>query len=673
MNTGFYRRMAWNNIQKNRQTYLPFFISCIFSVMMSYVMTALSTSSSLANMAGGGSMGLMLSLGNFVLSAFFVIFLFYTNSFLIKRRKKEFGILNILGMDKPHLAKIMVWETIYIAVVSIALGIPLGMLLNKVSVMLIGRMMNSAVPYGFEFSATAVKSTCLLFVAIFLLILLHNIFQTRLANPIELLRGGNVGEKEPKAKWFLALLGVFVTFAAYILACTIQSPIQSLPLVVLSIFFVIVGTYLLFTAGSIAVFKALKRNRNYYYQTRHFIPVSGMLYRMKKNAVGLSNICVMSVGIILLLSIALSLLNTKNSAVNDSYRNDARASVILTGDPIAASEQAEAALTQAAEEAGAETGIPLKNTAIYASLAMNALPAENGFTITKDVYYQQTASIAPVALYLIDQASYNALYGTSVQVAPGSVYLYSTGKVYTGATLTLLDEQFLVEPMPDMQEFVFGSSVYKMVGDVYYIIVDNLTTLQALEQRQKVIMGDLAGPLQLTAAIDFDATIPDEQAVAFGAVIKEKLTAAGMDVMATDTKARASINCRALRSTVLFFGANLSMIFLLATALIIYYKQISEAYDDKENYAIMHKVGLSRAETKKAIQSQTLTVFFSPLLLAGVHILFVFPLMKKLMTLVMWGDVNHYMGFIAMAYAMFILVYSAVYLITVRAYYKIVD
>ena len=671
MSKGFYLKMAADNIKKNSKVYLPFLISCIFTVMMSYIMRALSLNSGLSEIPGGRNMQSILSMGYVVVSIFSAIFLFYTNSFLMKRRKREFGVYSILGMEKKHITKVISYETLYIAAVSILVGILTGVVLNKVFVLAIRRIMDAPAALGFELSPVAMVWTLALFGIIFLLILFNNIRQVRLANPIELLRGGNVGEKEPKAKWFMVVLGILVTGAGYYLALTIQSPLTLIQLVFLAVLLVILGTYLLFTTGSIAALKILKNNKGYYYRTKHFIPVSGMLYRMKKNAVGLANICVMSVGVILLISIAISLYATTESSIKDLYPSDVRIqmNLNLTENIRDAGNEAKSKTLQMVESAADEAQVSLDTTAFYTYLSFLVVPAKEGFTMVDGDNLAMTRGLA--TLYFIDQENYNSVTGGHVSLNADEVYIHGTNKEYDGKSLSIMDEQFHASVMKDMKEFMGDTAT--AINDGYYIIVNNADILQRLEQQQKAILGQYASVLKTVVQIDLEEGTEKSQVETFGTILESKLKDINMDVTIFETKASAGDKFRALRGGVLFLGINLGILLLMATVLIIYYKQISEAYDDKDRYSIMQKVGLNRSEIKKSIRSQILTVFFLPLISAGVHVAFTFPLMKKLMVLVVLNDVHLFLIYTVASYALFVIVYAIIYVATARTYYKIVS
>lgn len=321
MNKLFYPKLAASGLKKNRRLYIPYLLTCIFTVAMFYIVKSLSLNPGLSDMVGDATMTFTMKFGCVVIGLFALIFLFYTNSFLMKQRKKEFGLFHILGMEKHHLYRLIAWENLYAAIFTLTAGLLFGIALDKAMFLLVSRMIGGEIPLGFFLSPRAVVETMVLFLGIYTLIFLNALRQIKTANPIELLHAGNMGEKEPKAKWFMAILGLLCTGAGYYLAITTENPVTSLSLAFVAVILVVIGTYLLFTAGSIALLKVLKSHKGYYYKTRHFISVSGMIYRMKQNAVGLANICILSTGVLLMVACTTSLMVGMEDIIRSRYPN----------------------------------------------------------------------------------------------------------------------------------------------------------------------------------------------------------------------------------------------------------------------------------------------------------------------------------------------------------------
>ena len=304
MNNLLYARLAKTNLSKNRQNILPYLLSCIGTVVMFFIMDTLAQGSGFDSMIGKDTILTVMGMGTYIIGLFAVIFLIYSNSFLAKRRKKEFGLFQILGMEKKHLAKILFFESLYLWAASLGIGILLGVLLYRLLFLVLMKLTGLNGTIGFAFSAKAVGSTMLLFGLTFVINFLLSLRQIHVSQPVELLHGGAQGEREPKTKLLTAVLGFMLLGVGYYLALTCQSSMDALDKFFNAIALVMVGTYCLFSAGSIAFLKILKKNKNYYYQTRHFTSISGMLYRMKQNAVGLANICILSTGVLLVISIS---------------------------------------------------------------------------------------------------------------------------------------------------------------------------------------------------------------------------------------------------------------------------------------------------------------------------------------------------------------------------------
>ncbi|HFJ5520446.1 TPA: FtsX-like permease family protein [Enterococcus faecium] len=671
MHNGFYLKMAAQNIRNNQRLYLPFIISSIATIMMTFVMQALSSNSGLTKIPGGNNLQTILALGYVLLILFSAIFLFYMNSFLMKNRKKEFGIYNILGMDKGNITKMLAYEMFLIWTISLLLGIISGILLNKVATLLVRRMFNADVSFGFEFSQEPVIWTFTFFTFIFLAVLLFNVFQIRLANPIELLRGSSVGEKEPKAKSIWTIIGLVLLGIGYYLALTIQSPIMGMQLVFLAILIVILATYLLFTTGTITWLKFLKSNKNYYYQTKHFIPISGMLYRMKKNAVGLANISILSVGVILMLSIVASLYISTNNSVAAQYPGDIVTEVLVDDNRMDQEESTKIQVSQAIEEVVSETGSVIEHPISYTYLSFPTVRATEGFVVTNEVYRVQT-TVEPIMLNIIDQTNYQALTGKALNLKENEVAIHGSITPYESDTITILEQTFAISPNQDIEEFVIGNETTNEIQESYSIVVSDGEILENFANKQEVILGELAAPIGVFTQFDLSATTPQEE-INFSAILQAKLEENNLHVRSMDTRVEANGKMIALRSGVLFLVLNIALLLLMMTVLIIYYKQISEAYDDKECFNTMQKIGLSNLEIRQAIRSQILSVFFLPVVMTALHVLVMMPLMKKAMVLVMLNQVDLFPLSLLIAFLIYLLVYILIYRLTARTYYKIIQ
>ncbi|KAF1301444.1 ABC transporter permease [Candidatus Enterococcus willemsii] len=672
MHNGFYLKMAVQNIRKNQRLYLPFIISSIGTIMMTFVIQAISSNTGLTTIPGGNNLQTILGMGYVILILFSGVFLFYMNSFLMKNRKKEFGIYNILGMDKRHITKMLAYEMTSIWFISLSLGVLAGILLNKVAILLVRRMLNAEVAFGFELSAEPIVWTASFFTFIFVVILVANIFQIHLANPIELLRGSNVGEKEPKTKIIWTILGLVLLGIGYYLALTIQSPIMGMSLVFLAILLVIFATYLLFTTGTITWLKLLKRNKNYYYQTKHFIPVSGMLYRMKKNAVGLANISILSVGVILMLSIVAGLYISTNNSVDSQYPSDVVSEVSLEEFNQTNEQTTKEQIASTIEKTEDETGIQSEGRLSYTYLNFPVLRSKEGFEINEEVYAVQS-DVQPILLNIIDQGNYELITGKKLNLKENQVAIHGTIDPYKGKELNIQEYTFDVVPTKEViEEFVIGSETTNQVQESYYIVVSNSTILNQLADAQKEILNDLAANIGIFTELDLPGANA-QQEIDFSERLRNNFEENELIIRSMDTRVQANGKISALRGGVLFLVLTIALLLLMMTVLIIYYKQISEAYDGKERFNIMQKVGLSNQEIRRAIRSQILSVFFLPVCVTGLHVLAVFPLMKKAMVLIMLNQVNLFPISLLIAFVIYLLVYLLVYRLTARTYYKIVQ
>ncbi|SHK14704.1 FtsX-like permease family protein [Desulforamulus aeronauticus] len=660
MSRFFYAKLAATNLKKNAQTYLPYILTCIGTVMMYYIMVFLSKNEGLGNMAGGSDMQTILSLGSYVIAIFATIFLFYTHSFLIKRRKKEFGLFNILGMEKKHISKVLMFETLYVAVISLGAGLLGGILFSKLIFMVLLKILHFEVPLGFSVSGPALAAVPLLFTGIFLLTLLNTLRQIHLAKPVELLKGGQTGEKEPKTKWPLVMIGTLSLGGGYYISLTTQSPLAALAQFFIAVILVMVGTYCLFTAGSIAVLKLLRRNKGYYYQTRHFTAVAGMMYRMKQNAVGLANICIMATAVLVMVSTTVSLYIGMEDVLRTRYPQN-----IMITTPVPAHQSAEG-LQTAVHEVLAQHRLEGKDMLDYryAAFAGN----QEGDTVITDESKMSNASSSVRQFYVIPLEDYNRLTNRTASLGDNEIMIYSSRNVYKEDTLTVLNRTFTVKERLD--SFFENSLDRVLIMGNYYIVVKDIAVVKAMEKAQAEENGYDPSGYQYYLGFDLDANEAD-----ISAVYQDIRTAVGSDYPDSriESPVAAKASFFAIYGGLFFLGIFLGALFIMATVLIIYYKQVSEGYDDKARFEIMQKVGMSREEVKDSIRSQVLTVFFLPLVTAGIHIAFAFPIITKLLAVLNLTNVGLFAWCTAGTILVFALFYAIVYRLTAKVYYRIVS
>lgn len=656
MNKLFYPKLAVANLRKNRKIYLPYILSCIGTVMMYYIMYSLSDNQGLIGMRGGDNLKILLTLGTNVIGIFAFIFLFYTNSFLIKRRKKEFGLLNILGMEKKHITKMVFFETLYVAGLSLVGGIVGGVLLSKLVQLALLKMLNTGAQFGFYFSMAGLLSVLLIFGGVFGLTFLNTLRQIHLSNPIDLLKGGQIGEKEPKSNWLLSIGGVFTLGLGYYIALTVQSPMMAVNLFFVAVIFVIIGTNLLFVSGSTVLLKALRKNKGYYYQTKHFIAISGLIYRMKQNAVGLANICILSTAVLVMLSTTFSLYVGMEDVLRDRFPRD----ISLHAWNISA-ETAQTIDGIVLDECLKQNILP-ENAVRYRSKGMTMVQEGADFHYDADYNYMTLAdkmrffTILPVDEYNLMMNAHQTLRSNEVMIYGNTENL--------GETITIGGQVYQIkECLTELKLNVAQTAL----ADAYYLVMSDQAVMEALFLEA----GQWKEPWALDYSYGFDLADGKSQET-LALAIQGRLNALEQGV-SLEYPEEARQDFYILYGGLFFIGIFLGVLFVMATVLIMYYKQVSEGYDDKERFEIMQKVGLSRSEIKATINAQVLIVFFLPLLTAGIHIMVGFPIMTKMLAMLNLSNVTLFAGSTIGTFVVFALLYTLIYRVTARVYYKIVS
>lgn len=659
-----YTKLAITNIKNNRQFYFPYLLTGIITVAMFYIMCALESNPGIQSMPGAKDLGLILRLGIGVIGIFAVIFLFYTNSFIIKRRKKELGIYNILGMEKRHIAKILSKEAFFTAIIAIGGGLVTGVLFHKLACMLLYRMIGFNGGITFSFSKKGVMITGILFAIVYLLTYIYDLFQVQLANPIELLQSGNKGEREPKTKAIMAVLGVLCLGAGYFIAITTKNPIKALTLFFVAVILVIIGTYLLFTAGSIALLKILRRNKGYYYQTKHFTSVSGMIYRMKQNAVGLANICILSTMVLVAVSTTVSLYVGVEDIMKERYPNEINIRAYYdTGAP------SEDSIAPIVEKSVKESGRKIRHEEDYLELYFAAIKDQGQYSLDKEKV--KTAGDRVSGFVVLTREDCKKKYNEEIpELAENEVALFTIKKTDMD-TLVLENRSYHVKEIKQFENTEDFETIADMMDEYYYVIVNDVQDMERLWQLQKDIYQENSSSISRQVRLDIDGD--SEQKKECFENIK---TALGPE----QAKARILIDSRQsnldefyqIYGGFLFLGLFLGILFLMITVLIIFYKQISEGYDDKERFSIMEKVGMSNDEVKATIRSQVRTVFFLPILMAAIHVGMAFPMIKRLLSLFGLSNTALFAGCMAGTILVFALIYLLVFLKTSKTYYKIV-
>lgn len=660
----FYPRLAWTGIKNNRRLYLPYILTCIGMVAMFYIMLSLSTGVFLDKMRGGTTLGSVLGLGAGVIGFFAVLFLFYTNSFLIRRRKKEFGLYNILGMGKRNIARVLFSETLILAAVSLVFGLILGAALSKLAELGLAYFVESDAGYDFTVYPTAMGYTVLLFVCIFLLLFFKSVGQVGLSNPVELLHSESVGEKPPKANWVFGVLGIVILAAAYYISVTIEQPVAALGWFFIAVLMVIAATYLLFIAGSVLLCRILQKNKRYYYKPNHFVSVSSMAYRMKRNGAGLASVCILITMVLVMIASTSCLYFGKNDVLRSQYPHDFNFTVDFgTLDEVT---QENIDKTKAAIDAfmdkngGISFGICGKSDRVTGELR------DGVFYMGDDVYDPEHSTF----LYIIDLADYNRNTGSSYRLNDGEALVFASSRTYDHDTIRIeggreykvVKSEGTIDFIRDTNMLGF-SAVYIVVPDFYSSAED---LLQATE-KQGVSQPWLQWRYQFDSSADYLTQLEIEEG------IWDVIAQAHSGGYGLSSLAGARDDFYGSFGGLFFLGIMLSIVFIIAAVLIIYYKQVSEGYEDQSRFEIMQKVGMTKKDIRKSINSQMLTVFFLPLLFAIVHLGFAFPMINKLLLLFGLDNLGLLLLTAAISALVFALFYIIVYRVTSNAYYSIVS
>ena len=670
MKKGFYSRLAWTGMRKNKKLYTPYILTCIGMVMMFYIVSFLAGSDVLKSMAGGDVMQSILGLGCGVIGVFALIFLFYTNSFLIRRRKKEFGLYNILGMGKWNLARVLFWESLIIAAISLVAGLFAGIALSKFAELGMVNVLEGTASFSMSIAPAAILQTIGLFAVIFFLILLNTLRQIHLTNPIKLLHSESTGEKPPKANWFIALAGAVILAGAYYLAVSIEEPMEALMSFFVAVIMVIVATYMLFMAGSVAVCRILQKKKKYYYKTNHFVSVSSMLYRMKRNGAGLASICILCTMVLVMVSSTVCLYIGAEDSLRNRYPRNINMDTTVSDLALLDSEEADAVRTFSSQVAS-ENGLSLQNVLDY-RLADFVGYIHDG-RIETDNQFSEYSNIWQI--FIVPLEDYNRLMGQTETLKPGEALLYTTRLGHYDQNTIAIGDSEPLQIKKVVSDFTDNRvDAMQMIPSLYLFVpnFDEVTAplLELTDTRARSIVN-------LHWFYGFDLNCDDETQIGIQEQLSEGLKRFSNDEGIFSTLlegiAKERVGFYGLYGGLFFLGVLLGIVFLFAAVLIMYYKQVSEGYEDQSRFEIMQKVGMTKKEIKKSINSQVLTVFFLPLLAAGLHLAFAFPLIYKLLTLFALTNQTLLILVTVCCYLVFALFYVLIYRVTSRAYYSIVS
>lgn len=642
MNNFIYEKLAVTNLKNNRKTYVPYIFTGVLTVMMFYIIDALSKREGITQ----NTLKICLQYATGVIIVFAVIFLFYTNSFLIKRRKKEIGVYNILGMGKRHIARMMAVETILTAGISILGGLVFGIIFGKLMYLLLLKILHNSVDMQFSVNGIAIVQTVILFAGIFLLTYLYNILQIQLVNPVELLHGGNQGEKEPKSRWLLVIVGVAALGNGYWIALTTEAPLEALLKFFVAVVCVIIGTYALFIAGSIVVLKILRKNKAYYYNPKHFTSVSGMIYRMKQNGAGLANICVLSTMVLVMVSTTVSLYAGMEDILDSRFPRDV--SIVCNE----ADTNKEETLQRLIKEQCEKAGVKITDRVRYRYGSMNAVLKGNNLEKVEQYYPDNHFYYVE----MITQEEYNRIEKQNVSLKEQEILTYTTNGKCGKKQINIAGQNYQVK-----KELSEMTSQPKSTAEMYktlYIVFANAEQIERIESFSYADKFNLKGD-------------DGKQKEALEQIQNEFYEKFPDGTMESRMLSRSSFY--ELYGGLFFIGIYLGSMFIMATVLIIYYKQISEGYDDRERYQIMQKVGMSKKEVKRSIRSQVLSVFFLPLVVAVIHVAVAFKVMTKILGVLNLTNVSLFAVCTIITIAVFAVFYIIVYSITAKEYYRIVN
>ena len=671
MKLGFYFGLAKDGIRKNSKMYTPYILTCIGMVMMYYIILSLQTDKTIGNMAHGSDIQMVLGFGGWVIAIFSCIFLFYTNSFLIRRRKKEFGLYNILGMGRRHISLIILCESVIVAVVALALGLFTGVLFSKFAELGLINIIDQQVNYSFFIAPKAIISTIKIFGCTFVLLFLNNLRQLYFTSTIELLGSEKAGEKPPKANWLVAIAGLVLLGIAYYISVTIKNPLAAFSVFFIAVVLVIIATYLLMIAGSVVMCRILQKNKTYYYKKNHFVSVSSMAYRMKRNGAGLASICILATMVLVIISSTSCLYFGHEDALNRRYPRQIDFGFDFTNATQATLEnvkEIQNGLNQAIEECGVESvnKYTSRSASIAGALEGNKLTTSVGAYGDKGISEMERV----IMLYFIPIEDYNEATGKNVVLEDNEALCYFSEdfdekslQVDDMTTFTIKEK---IDKCPNMDNVDF-----EVVPIMVMYLADYDSALQKIQELE-----DIDGESRLIYSLEygFDTTLSGDKQIEAASQIKEKFLKNEYEYneISMDVREAQRQDFFVTFGGLFYLGLLLSVVFIFAAVLIIYYKQISEGYEDHSRFDIMRKVGMTDKEIRKSINSQMLTVFFFPLILAGIHICFAFPIVRKLLMMFSLNNVGLFVETSIISFLIFGVLYAIVYRITSNAYYRIV-
>lgn len=632
-------KLALHNLVKSKNQSLPFIFSNSMWVIITYIFLSMIYNTNIKTNSYGTVANYILKLGLVFVILIAALSTFYAERLLSKQRMQELGLYSMLGLTKRHLRQIILLENSLFYMICIIIGSTLGMTFSKLAFMSLKSLLGASSLHQ-SFTLLPLLYVAVIFAGIFILIILFDFWGLRKVNPINLWAKSSQPEKEPKSHILLAVLGIIILLIGYYISVTVRPTGAAFGQFIIAIMFVVVGSYLVFITASISLLKALKKNQNYYYKPNHFISVSNMLYRMKQNGAGLASISLLCTSILVALIASVSLVAGQKNLINLWSPRDIQ---IVSKAPL--STTANQTIHRLANNYQITMSQP--QTLIVTTPVMGALSGNQ--------FNSQFNTKTEYTLSSLDLKQYNHLQNTNYHLKNNEVLLYALGSNYSQRHLTIRGRTFKVKPVQRFNgAFVYSHTIYKSI----FIVAANKTIAKQLN------------PQPYIYAQGFNTHGTKRHQKQFAKTVQKTLN---IDPGNFTSKYIMRDLLKAMFGSLLFMGILISIVMICATTMIIYYKQVSEGYADKDHYHIMSKIGLSKKETKKAIQSQVLTVFTLPIIGAVLNLIFALPAIKSVLTIFSMYNLKILLIVSLLTISVLIISYMLIYLATTTMYRRIVE
>ena len=679
MKLEFYPRLAWDGIRKNKRFYLPYILTCAGMVMMFYIIHYLAAMPALDDMAGGTTTKQILGFGVWVIAVFALVFLTYTNSFLMRRRQKEFGLFNILGMGKKNLGLVYIWETLIVFGISTVSGLVCGIALSKMAELGLVRMLYGEITYDLTIRSEAVFDTFLVFGVIFVFLFLKGMLTLWRLNAVSLIKSENIGEKPPRANYLLGIGGILLLAAAYYIAVSIQSPLLALSWFMIAVIMVIIASYMLFISGSVMMCRILQRNKRYYYQKNHFVAISSMVYRMKRNGAGLASICILSTMVLVMMLGAGSLYFGAEDSLKSRYPKEISVSVDFFSfeEKHVYTSEKEAHLISVIDQILEDYDVTPQNEECYLSSSIVGVLDDGKLIANPEIVNAADVNTMEnvTQVYFVPLNEYNDCMGTKEKLGEGEVLIHCVRRSYDDPEIHLADGTVLTVKKQVDAMMGSGDAAMDIIPSMFIVVND-------LEEISESINSEFTNAdyyCRPKLHYGFDTGLEAEEVIRLAEEIRTHVRE--LDDTGEGGFYSYSVECREAEREdfygtyggIFYLGVILSIVFILATVLIIYYKQVTEGYEDESRFSIMQKVGMTKKDIRKSINSQMMTVFFLPLAVAVLHLSFAFPMVQKLLALFNLRNVSLMILIMVISVLVFAIFYGIIYRETSNAYYSIVS